>query len=89
MSETRTLREQESINIKKSLKPCPFCGGRPFMESAARAYIDGKSTKVAFVRCQKCNARGGRVDISDFGKSSRSIDAEREAAANWNRRKEA
>ena len=80
------MREIEAANLRKSIKPCPFCGGRGFLEGSSRAFVNGESTRVAFVRCLQCNARGGRVNIADFGTNSRSIDAEREAVAKWNRR---
>lgn len=68
------------------IKPCPFCGGQVHLEKAHRAYIEGKSTKVCFVRCLDCNARSGRVDIADYGYSSHSIEAENKAIEMWNRR---
>lgn len=70
----------------KYIKECPFCGGKPYLEKSHRAFIDGKSTKVAFVRCTKCNARSGRVKISDFGHSSKSQEAENQVIEAWNKR---
>lgn len=82
------LRDQEEIALKKSMKLCPFCGGRPYLETSARAFINGESVRVTYVRCTSCGARTGRVNITDFGRTSHSIDAEREAVAKWNRRKD-
>ena len=81
------MRKQELSNLRKSLKPCPFCGGKAYLEGQARGFVNGSSTRVAYVRCTVCNARSGRIDIADFGRSSHSIDAEREAVAKWNRRR--
>lgn len=69
-----------------NIKKCPFCGGRPFIESSHRAFIDGKTTKVAFVRCSKCNARSGRVNLSDFNRTSYSTDANEKVVQAWNQR---
>lgn len=68
------------------LLPCPFCGGEAFLEKSHRAFIDGETTKVALVRCKVCNARGGRIKLSDYGKSSHSLEAETEAVNRWNKR---
>ena len=43
------------------LKPCPFCGGRAFLERSAGANINGKKQTAAYVRCSKCYARTGRM----------------------------
>ena len=69
-----------------NIKKCPFCGGRPVIESSHRAFIDGKTTKVAFVRCSKCNARSGRVNLSDFNRTSYSTDANEKVVQAWNQR---
>ena len=68
------------------LKPCPFCGGEAYLERNSRAFIHAKTTKVAFVRCTVCNARSGRVPLSDYGRTSSSYEAENEAVSLWNRR---
>lgn len=47
-----------------NLKACPFCGGRPYIESGSRAYVKGESTRVAYVRCTDCNARTDKIPIS-------------------------
>ena len=69
-----------------NLKPCPFCGGKAFLERSHRAFINAETTKVAFVRCTKCNARSGRVNLSDYEKTSRSTEAETKAIYSWNNR---
>ena len=68
------------------LKPCPFCGVKPYLEKSHRAFVDRKSTKVTFVRCTQCNARSGRIKISDYGFTSHCLEAEEEAVKNWNKR---
>ena len=68
------------------LKPCPFCGGEAYLERSSRAFVNAKTTKVAFVRCMKCNARSGRVNLSDYGRTSASFEAEQKAVSLWNRR---
>lgn len=68
------------------LKPCPFCGGEAYLETNSRAFIHGETTKVAYVRCKRCNARSGRYELRDFGKSSHSSEANELATDAWNRR---
>lgn len=66
------------------LEPCPFCGGKAFLEKAD-AKINGKYMKAAFVRCCKCYARTSRFlyydnDIITLEK------AKQDAIAAWNMR---
>lgn len=68
------------------LKPCPFCGGEAVLEHSHRAFIGGKTTRVALVVCSECNARSGRVNIADYGKRSNSIEAEQDVVDMWNSR---
>jgi hypothetical protein len=68
------------------LKPCPFCGGRPILETCHRAFIGGESTRVAFVRCSRCNARSGRIELRKYGASSHSQKANQIAVDAWNAR---
>lgn len=90
-SEKRKLVETE---LRKSMKPCPHCGGRPYLETSSRAWEKDAETekeqsfRVSFVRCMNCKARGGMVKVSDYGKTSRSIEAEKKAVELWNRRTE-
>lgn len=72
--------------VKYGIRSCPFCGGRAYLERKFRAFIGGETTLVSFVRCVECNARSGRVKLSDFGKTSRSCQAEKLAVENWNKR---
>lgn len=72
--------------VLATLKPCPFCGGDAVLERSHRAFINGETAKVTFVRCAVCNARSGRVNISDYGHISRSVDAEKKVISMWNRR---
>ena len=73
-------------NLIRSLKPCPFCGGKARVEESHRAFIDGKSTKVALVHCLKCNARTNRIPIGEYGCTSVSADAVERAIEEWNTR---
>lgn len=70
-------------NIEATLKDCPFCGGRPFLEADHRAFIKGVTTKVALVRCNVCNARTERFEKVPGGDNTGVIKAACEA---WNRR---
>lgn len=76
----------EYTKSKVELKPCPFCGGKAYIESSHRAFINAKSTKVAFIRCRECNARSGRFELSDYGCTSHSSEACNKAIEAWNRR---
>ena len=69
-----------------NIKLCPFCGGNPYLETAHRAFIDGQSTRVAFVRCIRCNSRSARFKLEDYGHTSRSHEAEMAAIEAWNAR---
>ena len=69
------------------LLPCPFCGGRAYLERHHRAFIDGKTERVAFVRCVKCNARSGRVKVAEYGRTSYSREANCAVIDMWNRRR--
>lgn len=68
------------------VKSCPFCGGKPYIEESQRGYIDGKSTKVCFVRCKWCNARSPRVNLLDYGRTSYSAEAIKDVVEAWNKR---
>jgi len=76
-----------TVNGEKiHLRECPFCGGKAMLEKSHRAFIDGKTTRVSFVRCKECNARSGRQKIGDFGHTSSSVEANRIVIEAWNRR---
>ena len=68
------------------LLPCPFCGGKPWLEKNYRSFIAGKSERVALVRCLDCGARASRIRHRDYGKTSHSVEAVEEAVRCWNRR---
>ena len=70
------------------LKPCPFCGGNPYLETRHRAFIQAQTTRVAFVRCTECEARTQRIPLVDFGCTSFSFEANKKAIEAWNRRTE-
>ena len=74
------------MKTEYELKPCPFCGGQPFLERSQRTMIRGVQTKVAYVRCRECGARTDRVNLADYGKTSHSSEAERLAVKYWNDR---
>lgn len=69
-----------------NLKPCPFCGGRAYLETSHRAFVNSETTRVAFVRCTVCNARSGRERLEDYGCTSKSKEANEKVIAAWNRR---
>lgn len=86
---TDGIREDGSMRIGNSLtelKPCPFCGGEAYLEDKHRAFIKGQSTRVAYVRCRRCNARTERFELQKYGGASHSAEAERLAVEAWNRR---
>ena len=64
------------------LKPCPFCGGKPYIEGHHRAFINAQTTRVAFVRCRECEARTQRFSTEVFGRN----EAKEMAIEAWNRR---
>lgn len=72
--------------IKKTLLPCPFCGGDPKLESSSRAVISAQTERVAYVYCRNCHARSPRIRLAKYGCTSYSKDAVEEAARAWNRR---
>jgi len=74
--------------VREKLLSCPFCGGKAYLETSHRAFINGETTKVAYVRCTECNARSGRFELKDFGKTSQSSEANALAIKAWNRRVE-
>ena len=64
------------------LKPCPFCGGKPYIEDHHRAFINAQTTRVAYVRYRECEARTQRFSTELFGRSK----AKEMAIEAWNRR---
>ena len=70
------------------VKSCPFCGGRPRLETHQRGFVNGVSTKVCYVYCSFCNARSMRVDLAAYGRRNRSADAIRDVVDAWNDRAE-
>ena len=72
---------------KYGIDPCPFCGGAAYLEKKSRAFVGGETCIVTFVRCVECNARSGRIKVSDFGKvKTYSPEASRMAIQKWNMR---
>lgn len=69
-----------------AIKFCPFCGGKPYLEQNSRNFVNGESTRVAYVRCTECHARSERFRLTDFGHTSHSTEAETKAVEAWNRR---
>lgn len=63
------------------MKTCPFCGGMPYLERNHRAFINAKTTRVAFVRCKDCNARSCRYELGD-----NPAEAKQMAVDHWNMR---
>ena len=68
--------------IRRTLKPCPFCGGKAHYEDNHRAFIGGETTRVSFIHCSLCEARSARIPNKDKG----SLEALNEAYRLWNRR---
>ena len=68
------------------VKSCPFCGGKPQLETHQRGFVNGKPTKVCYVRCTFCNARSLRVDLEAYKKKNRSAEAIRDVVEAWNER---
>lgn len=66
-----------------TIKACPFCGGKPYIERSSRGFVGGVSTKVCYVRCLCCNARSPRLDLSKEQRKSRAV---REVIEKWNDR---
>jgi Lar family restriction alleviation protein len=77
------------MSNKYGLLPCPFCGGEARLEENSRGFIGGESTKICYVWCKKCNARSGRVKLTDYGRTSHSAEAINDVVSLWNRRSEA
>ena len=69
-----------------ALKPCPFCGGKPYLEQRHRAFVKGESTRVALVRCTECEAKTQKFDLRDYGNTATSREANLKAIEAWNRR---
>ncbi len=74
--------------MENELKPCPFCGGKAYLEKSSRGFVKAKPTKVAFVRCTVCDARSTRFDLAQYGRTSKSKEANAEAIKAWNGRAE-
>lgn len=68
--------------MNQELKPCPFCGGKPYVETRHRVFIKSETVRAAFVRCTNCNARTGRMPLKEYG-SAAAVNGAIEA---WNRR---
>ena len=66
-----------------NIDPCPFCGAPGILEGNQRAFIDGKTVRVALVRCSKCGARGGRYKLTSYND-----EGEQAAVDHWNMRRE-
>lgn len=82
------IEERGFIMKQYELKDCPHCGGKAYLERCHRAFVDAKSTRVAFVRCTECNARSGRFRLLDYGTSKNHSEvAEQKAVDAWNKRR--
>lgn len=56
------------------------------LEDSSRGFVNGKSTRVAYVRCISCEARSGKVDIHAYTESIRSSKATDIVVELWNSR---
>ena len=72
--------------MNNKLKPCPFCGGKAFLEKSSRMMVFGSLERCSYVKCINCHARGGRFVLSNYGKSHHSAEASARAVEAWNRR---
>jgi len=70
-----------------NVKACPFCGGRPYIESHSRGYLKGESQKVVYVRCTECGARSDKMAIHADGLSNGEVI--KAAVRKWNARYDA
>ena len=61
------------------LKPCPFCGGNPTVQSGFHNFHDVE------IVCEKCAASGGNYDCDDE-KEGQAVRNLVDATAAWNRR---
>ena len=67
--------------IVQKLKPCPFCGaGEDYLDIT---FFPPITVVVAFVECQKCNARGGIAKHSHLQNDESLEDKAKEF---WNKR---
>ncbi len=64
------MADQKTPTVEESLKPCPFCGGEPYLES----YGPGGFSGSVYCSTEGCAADG-------YNASS-----EKEAIDRWNRR---
>lgn len=72
--------------LQATLRPCPFCGGRAKLENS-RMPVKGEKVQCAYIVCLECRARGKKVPVTKYGKTSHSYRANKEAADHWNIRK--
>ncbi len=65
---------------------CPFCGGKPYLESDSRGFIRGESKKICYVRCLCCGARSPRLDLTTYKEMKMSKEALKKVIRSWNMR---
>ena len=78
--------QRQRMQLNKSLKPCPFCGGKALIVDECRyrdLYDDG--CYVTYVRCSNCFARTNGVICGPYAAR---YCRDEIAASDWNRRKE-
>lgn len=68
---------------KEQLKPCPFCGGKPYVTTIKETVRHGVYVITSFVSCPQCTANGPGKDNWDFPNEDR----EQLAIDAWNKRK--
>ena len=71
---------------RRSLKPCPFCGGRAVMLIESRVLA-----RCVWVECSSCKVTGPMIEYGSAWEDMALLDARlrearSQAAANWNTR---
>ena len=79
--------------MRNELKPCPFCGGKAYIEQTGYGTADFSSARLSFaIRCKKCGASAPNANgyiamkLSSNGELNFWHDDRNPAIAAWNRR---
>ena len=71
----------------EELKPCPFCGSTKLKLMKKNYNHKGYTKQKLYVRCNKCNARGGTVSQETIYTDTVDEDIKCVAIDLWNNRK--